>query len=126
LYTATESLVVGFEDELRLHDTDDATSVSAVIGRHDLTFEAPERVKFVRRLHVRAKEGFGTLLVRVGAHMSISDAVTWSAEVPLTEPQQVVNVFAQGRYISFEIRSTGSEVWTITGVDLEAELRGYF
>jgi hypothetical protein len=37
-----------------------------------------------------------------------------------------VNCFAQGRYISVEVRSTGSTVWELTGIELEAELRGYF
>lgn len=122
---ATESLVFAFEDELEEQDTEDAVTVGASIGRHDLTFGEPERVKFVKRLHVRAKDGFGTLLVRVGARMTPTDSITWSAEVQLDEPDQIVNAFAQGRYISVEARSNSSNVWTVTGIDIEAELRGY-
>lgn len=123
---AIDSFVVGFDQELEVHDTDDATATQAVVAKYDMTFEEPERVKFVRRLHIRAPSGFGTLLVRVGSRMTPSDSITWSSEVSLSAPDQIVNVFAQGRYISVEARSTGTEVWTISGIDLEAELRGYF
>lgn len=125
LAAATDSLVFAAVDEMIQQDAQDAVAVSASIGRHDLTFGEPERVKFVRRVHVRAKPGFGTLLVRVGAKMTPADNTTWSPEVALTEPDQIVNTFAQGRYISFEARSIGSDVWTLTGLDIEAELRGY-
>jgi hypothetical protein len=58
--------------------------------------------------------------------MEPNDTIAWSDEVSITDPEQIVNCFAQGRYISVEIRSTGSEVWKITGLDLEIEMRGYF
>ena len=123
---ATESLVIGFDDVAEMQDTEDAVPLDASVGRYDLHFGEPERVKFLRRVHVRAVAGYGTLFVRVGARMTPSDDITWSSEQTLTEPEQIVNAFAQGRYISVEIRSAGSEVWTVTGIDLEAELRGYF
>jgi len=123
--SAIESLVFGADDELIGQDTDDLVALEAGIGRYDLTFADPERVKFVKRVHVRAEPGFGELLVRLGSRMSPSDTITWSNEVALTEPEQIVNAFAQGRYISVEARSIGSEVWTVTGIDIEAELRGY-
>lgn len=122
---ATESLVFGYSDTLEEQDTDDTVTVPAVVGKHDLHFGEPERVKFVKRLHIRTKEGYGTLLVRVGSRMTTTDPITWSPEVELTEPEQIVNSFAQGRYISVEIRSNSDDVWAVTGIDLEAELRGY-
>ena len=87
---------------------------------------SPERVKFVKRVHIRAKENYGTLLVRVGGQMTPTGPTTWSNEVSITSPEQIVNVFAQGRYISIEMRTTGTDVWKITGVDIEADERGYF
>src|SRR5690606_24981326 len=93
--TATESLVFAHGDTLEEQDALDEQVVPASVGRHDLTFGEPERVKFVKRLHVRAQPGFGTLLVRVGARMTPSDDIAWSNEVPLDEPDQVVNAFAQ-------------------------------
>lgn len=123
---ATDRIVLVHTDELVEQDTQDAVSVAASIGKHDMTMGDAARVKFVKRVHIRAKSGYGTLLVRVGGRMQPNDPTTWSAEVSITDPDQVVNCFAQGRYISVEVRSTGSTVWELTGIELEAELRGYF
>lgn len=125
LGVVTESVVFAYDGILENQDTDDNVSMAASIGKYDLTFGEPERVKFIKRLHVRAKTGFGTLLVRVGSRMTPTESIVWSDEVTLTEPEQIVNTFAQGRYISVEMRTTGDSVWTMTGVDIEAEMRGY-
>lgn len=122
---ANESLVTGYGTTAELQDTQDAVTVNASIGRYDLHLGEPERIKFVKRVHVRAQPGSGTLFVRVGARMTPSGTIQWSPEVTLSEPEQLVNTFAQGRYISVEIRSAGSNRWIITGIDLEAEMRGY-
>ena len=122
---ATESLLLGFGTTSEQQDTADAVDLESGIGRYDLTMGAPERVKFVRRVHVRA-QNYGTLLVRVGARMTPADSITWSNEQQLVEPAQLVNAFAQGRYISVEIRASGTPVWQVSGVDIEFELRGYF
>lgn len=123
---AVESLVTGAGTAATQHDTQDAVEVDASLSRYDLAFGEPERVKFVRRVQVRAKPGFGTLYVRVGARFTPTAAIQWSDEVALVEPEQIVNTFAQGRYISVEVRSEDDEVWEVSGIDLEAELRGYF
>lgn len=123
--TASESLLLASADNLELQDSDDAQVVAASVSKLDITFGAPERVKFVKRLHVRAKEGFEQLLIRVGARMTTTDNIAWSSEVALNEPDQIVNVIAQGRYISYEIRSNNDKAWIVTSVDIEAEMRGY-
>ena len=123
---ATDSMVFIHTDELEEQDTTDLVAVNASIGKHDMTFGQPERVKFIKRLHIRSNGDFGTLLVRVGSKMKVNDSTTWSNEVSVTSPEQVVNLFTQGRYISVEIRSTGTTRWEITGIELELELRGYF
>jgi hypothetical protein len=123
---AVEALVTGYEDTAEQHDTQDAVALVASISRYDLTFDEPERLKLVRRVHVRAKPGFGTLYVRVGARMTPTESITWSTEVPLTEPDQIINTFATGRYISVELRSEDSNVWLVSGIDLEADVKGYF
>lgn len=123
---AVESLLTGYGTTAEQHDTQDAVELAASLSRYDLAFGEPERVKFVRRVHVRAQPGFGTLYARVGARMTPTDSIAWSAEVALDEPEQIVNTFAQGRYISVELRSEDDDVWQLSGIDLEAELRGYF
>ncbi len=123
---ATERAVVASGTTLTMHDTQDAQVVQASIGRHDLSLGEPERVKFVRRLHIRAESGYGELLVRVGARMTTTGDMAWSNEVALNEPDQIVDVFTLGRYFSVEVRSNADAVWTLNGIDIEYELRGYF
>lgn len=126
IQTARDSLVLVGATTLEQQDTNDAVTVAATLSKSGITFGEPERVKFCRRVHVRAKPGFGTLYVRLGASMTPNGTVTYSPEAALTEPEQIVNCFAQGRYITVEIRSAGDEAWELTGIDIEAELRGYF
>jgi hypothetical protein len=122
---ANENLVTGYGATLEMQDTADLVSFAANVAKNDMTMGEPERVKFVRRAHVRAAAGVGTLYVRVGAKMDPNDAVTWSTEVTLAEGDSVVDTFAQGRYISVEVRSEDENVWLLSGIDLEYELRGY-
>lgn len=123
---ANESLLLGYEDVAEMQDTEDAVSLTATIAKYDLTFGEPERVKFAKRVHVRCKPTFGTLFVRLGSRMTPTDTIAWSPEVALVEPASAVETFAQGRYISAEVRSQDSNVWTILGLDIEAEMRGYY
>lgn len=125
IFASTESLVFARLNDIELQNTNDSVTMEAFIGKHDLTFGEPERLKFVRRLHVRAEEGYGTLLVRVGSRMTPNDDIAWTAEVALIEPEQIINVITIGRYISFEIRSNSDKAWVVNAVELEAELRGY-
>ena len=122
---AAESLLTGYSTTASMQDTGDAVTVSALVGKYDLTMGDPQRVKLVRRAHVRAQPGCGTLYVRVGGRMTPNGSITWSAEFTLTEPNQLAPLFASGRYISVEVRGAGAEVWTLAGIDLEYEMRGY-
>jgi hypothetical protein len=106
-------------------NTSDAVATNGLVGKYALTFGEPERVKFVRYVHLRGT-AFGTLYVRVGSQMNPDDATTWSNEYTVTSPNQPVPIFTQGRYISIEVRSTDTSRWTITGFDFEVEPRGYF
>ena len=124
---AVESMVLGYGTTMEMQDTDDAVATASSVGKYDLTFGDSERIKCVKRVHVRTASGSGTLYVRVGSKMHPNDSMTWATEVELdTATSQIVDAFAQGRYISVEVRSDDTDVWTVTGIDLEAELRGYF
>jgi hypothetical protein len=124
---AVEEMVLGYGTTILLNDTNDATTVAASVGKYDMTFGDAERLKCVKRVHVRTGSGSGTLYVRVGSKMHPNDSVTWANEVTLnTATSQIVDAFAIGRYISVEARSSGTDVWTLTGIDIEAEMRGYF
>ena len=124
--SARDSMVFIHTDEMHQQDVTDAETVTAYLGKYSMDFGDSARVKLLRRIHVQARANYGTLYVRAGSQMEPNDAITWSNEVAITDPEQVVNLFAQGRYISVEVRSAGSDVWKITGLDLEIEQRGYF
>lgn len=123
---ATEQLITATNGAtLTLEDDDTATTVAATLFKHDLTMDEPERVKFVKKVHVRTNASPGTLYVRVGSRMSPTDSIIWDTEQTLTAPANVVNVRTQGKFISIEVRSSGTNVWQVTGLDLEYEKRGY-
>lgn len=124
--SARESLVLIRANEMLQQDVSEAETLTAYLGKYSMPLGDAARVKFLRRIHVRARADYGALYVRAGSQMEPNDTITWSDEVTITDPEQVVNCFAQGRYISVEVRSAGSNVWKITGLDLEFEKRGYF
>lgn len=126
LSAARDSVVFVRASTMVQQDTTDNVSLQASLSKYSMDLGEPERVKFIKRVHIQADNGFGQLLVRVGGQMTPGGATTWSAEVPVNSPEQIANCFAMGRYISVEVRSIGSEVWRITGIELEGEVRGYF
>jgi len=123
---ATEQQIVGFDSpDLILQNTDDAVAVDAYIARDDLSMGEPERFKYVRRVHVRAADGSGTLYVRVGARAAQNVPISWATEQPLAEGETFINTGLQGRFISVSVRGQDENVWAISGLDLEYETRGY-
>jgi hypothetical protein len=124
--SAVDSLMTLKATEFTQEDVNNGLEFASSIGRTGLTFGEPERIKFVRRVHLRTRDQFGELFVRVGGSMQPNSAIDWSPEVTIRDTEQIVNCFAQGRYIGVQIRSADGVVWKVTGVDLEAELRGYF
>ena len=122
---ATDSLMLMETIDFVQQDTNNSTDIPAIIGRTGLTFGEPERIKFIKRVHVRTRESYGELFVRVGGQMLPNGPIDWSDDVSITATQQIVNVFASGRYIGVEVRGEDGTVWKLTGIDLEAEIRGY-
>lgn len=125
LSAARDSMVFVKATSLVQQDTSDAVSLAATVGKHSMDLGEPERVKFIKRVHIKG-ENYGSLLVRVGGQMTPTSPTTWSNEVSLAAPDQIVNCFATGRYISVEVRSIDAQPWKITALELEGELRGYF
>jgi hypothetical protein len=113
------------DTEFQLADSSEIVALDSVVSKHDITFGEPERLKFIRRVHIRAERTSGSLYVRVGQRMTPGDAVTWQTERELALDQQFINCTVLGRYISIEIRSEGTDPWKVTGADFEIEMRGY-
>lgn len=123
---AAEQLVVANNSaDLMLQNSGDSVALAASLGRDDLSMGEPERFKFVRRVHVRADQGSGTLYVRVGSRHATNAAIAWGAEQTLPEGSTFINTSVLGRFISVAIRSDGVNEWALSGVDLEYEARGY-
>ena len=111
--------------EFTQEDFNSGDPLDCRVGRSGLSFGEPERIKFVKRLHIRTKAPFGELFVRVGGQMQATGPVNWSTEKSITGSEQIVNRTAVGRFIAVEVRSADGVPWKLTGVDMEAELRGY-
>lgn len=124
--SARDSMVLIRTDEMHQQDVNDLEAVDAYLGKYSMDFGDPARIKFLKRIHVQAQANYGTLCVRAGSQMEPNDSINWTTEVEISDPEQIVNLFTQGRYISVEVRSEGSDVWKLTGLDLELEQRGYF
>ena len=104
-----------------------STSLTSVLSKSDLDFGEPERFKFIRRVYVRTTAGASVdISIRIGTRNTTSDTITYSAPVTLDTTRGYIDVMTTGRYVTVELTCVCSEVYTITGVDIEAELRGYF
>lgn len=125
LTASAESLVFSRLDAIELQNTADEVETPAFIAKYDMDFDDAKRLKFIKRLHIEAESGFGTFLVRVGSRMTVTDSIVWQNEKTLVEPNSIVDVETQGRFISFEIRSNTSNPWVLNHVELEGEMRGY-
>lgn len=124
---ATEELVLAEPTTPELLEVGRGTeSLTTVVARHDLDFGEPERNKFCKRVHVRI-DGASSIdfTVRVGYKMATGDATTWTTSTTINSDSGFVNVLALGKFISVEITTTTTLPFKITGIDLEAEMRGY-
>ena len=101
-------------------------SLTSTLARADIDFDAPERLKFVKRVHVRLDASSAIdFSVRIGTRNTLGDAVTWTSPVTFNSDDGFANVLAIGKYISIELSATTDTTFKITGLDLEAEMRGY-
>ncbi len=123
---AKDSLSLVKQTAITQEDTNNLTVVDANISKTGLTFGDPERVKFVKEVHIRTRDPYGELLVRVGGQMTPTGPTEWSAYELMTGNEQIVSLNTVGRYISVEVRSVNGQQWKLTGVQLVAELRGYY
>ncbi len=123
---ANEDLVLGYGTTLEQQDTTDAVSIDASIGKYDMDFGSPERVKMVQRVNLHLDAGYGTLYVRVGGRMMVQDPINWQNEYTVTEPDDSVPCMVVGKFISVEVRSDEDDTWQLTGFDVEYNERGYF
>jgi hypothetical protein len=106
----------------------DGVNVNAWIQKVGLDMDSPQQRKLLKRIWVRLQGVSGTVvMIRGGAHEAPTDAVQWSQPVPFTIGVDAkVDVFANGRYLAYEIASTSDQPYRITAVDLEFTATGGF
>jgi hypothetical protein len=103
-----------------------ATSLTATVAKNDIDFGEPERFKFVRRVHLRVEADTDVdFTVRVGGKESTGGSVDYTAPATMNSDDQFIDAMVLGRLISVEVSATTTKPWRITGIDLEAEMRGY-
>ena len=135
---AQESLVYASTDEVtptdsRLVEVDTGSDfagqpILANVQKYGMHFDEPDRNKIVKRCYPKFTANDGVAIqIRVGGSQNVDGTITWSNPVTVTKGGlQRADLFAQGKYISFEASSQGGLPWQMTGFDLEVEMRGYF
>lgn len=122
---AVTHVVTGESSVMYVEDTVDAVSLTAFITKEDLPFDDDSAVKLTDRVTIRGSgTGFGNLEFRLGARDSTDQPITWGVYVALMPEGTPYEV--SGRYISISIRATGTLVWTIDRIQIEARLNGAF
>lgn len=98
------------------------------LERQGLALDAPELVKTVTRIRPRVSGPTGTvIMIRAMGSMTPTGAVEVKPWVPYTiGTQQTVDLFATGKFITWQAQSFVSANWRIEGLDIEFRTRGRF
>ena len=127
-----ELLLAGYADTL-LYQVDAAndfngSNVNAVLRKELMPLEEPDRFKQVKRIWPKITGPDGTVVnIRVGSTDAVDMPATFGAAVPFViGTDRFTNLFANGRYLSFEFSSNSSSGWNMTGFDIEYRLGSYF
>lgn len=122
---AIEHIVVGQSLTAYIEDTPDAVAVTATINKLDLVFDDDEAIKVVHTIQVNGNNIVAAgLQIRLGARDSTNDPIAWGSFVNIASGP--FDYETTGRFISWEIQSTGTIEWTVDRVILEAEIHGYY
>lgn len=101
-------------------------SLQSVIAKESMDFDSPERFKFVKRVHLRIESDTDIdFSLRVGSQATTEDPITWCTPQTINSNSGFANVLCMGRFISVELSTTTVKPFKFTGLDIEAEMRGY-
>ena len=101
--------------------------INGLLQKVDMTFDEPERIKIIKRVHPKIQGNTGTTLsIRIGSTSTPGGAIIWSAPVTFTVgTDEFVDMFAQGKFLAFEISGAGNTPWFLNSFAFEMEIRGY-
>ena len=122
---AIEHILIGQSVTSYVEDTTDATTVIATINRLDNTFDDDAAIKITTFVQVNGTNLITAgVQIRLGARDSLDDPIVWGGFIPVAKGPFDYEV--SGRFISFELQSTGTGTWTVDRVILEATTNGNF
>lgn len=113
--------------EVDVGNTFDGAPVNATLTKSDMHFDEPDRLKIIKRVYPKVRSNIGALIqVRVGSADEPGGAILWSNSVTFEKGgQEIIDTFAQGKYLAVEFSSTTPDPWELMGFGLEMEIRGY-
>jgi len=123
--SSTTSVVTAELNTTYMENTSDLVSVTGRIARYDLAFDDDTQVKTTKRVWVEGSgAGLVGMQVRLGSRGSTDEDITWGVFV--TRQKGGVPYEVTGRYISVEVKQTGTDLWTVDRITVEAEYNGTY
>lgn len=106
----------------------DGVSHETVVRKEMMDFDAPGSRKLITAIWPRMVAQAGqTVQVRVGSADHPDTPITWGSYVDyLPDSDDFVPYIAEGRFLSFEFRTTEGNTWSLIGFDVEAEILGQY
>jgi len=103
-------------------------SVDAYLSKTVIDLGAQDRRKLFKRIWPRVEGANGTeIIFRIGAQDSPTESIRWGEEKTfIIGTTKKIDLFASGRFMALEVRSSGLQPWRITGLDIELNLQGGF
>lgn len=108
--------------------TFNGTPFTSRLARAGLSFDAPERVKYIRALYPRIDAAAGTKVqIELGASMDAETSPIWSPPVEYTVGGTFkADAFASGRFLSIRFSSLDNQPWRIRSIDVDLRLGGSY
>lgn len=124
LLTQTDPLIVQAETG----GTFNGTTITSILERTGLAFDAPDEVKTVRSIVPRIDAAPGTVLtIQLGASMDAEVGPLYGPPITYTVgTTRKADGFATGRFLAVRISGTSAQPWRLKSYDLDFSKRGYF
>lgn len=116
-------VVVVEELDLYVEDTNDLVSITARLIKQDLVFDDDTQRKLITRVWIEgAGMGLSAVQFRLGTRDSTDESIAWGALI--ARGSEGAPCEAEGRFISIEVLSTGTNTWTLNRVMFEVHYIG--
>lgn len=120
---ARSRLVLAEPTQLIVEDVSDLTTIESNLQRTDLAFDDDTLNKLTQRVWIEGSgEGLDNLYFRLGARDSTDSEIEWGAYVLRAAGGTPYEV--RGRYISVETTHSGTQLYTVTKIVIEAVYDG--